>query len=106
MANFNVVQKRRRAQISESKRAIHGDPLTKKLKNKTQPLTLSGKRKLLKNGEQKEAVDKVLVTMQDVEMAFAPGEVTSKDAKRTPTRFHMNKGKKLKRLKRKGKFMF
>lgn len=24
-----------------------------------------------------------------------PGEVTSKDAKRTPTRFHMNKGKKL-----------
>ncbi|KAL3574087.1 hypothetical protein D5086_024700 [Populus alba] len=74
MANFNVVQKRRRAQISESKRAIHGDPLTKKLKNKTQPLTLSGKRKLLKNGEQKEAVDKVLVTMQDVEMAFAPGK--------------------------------
>jgi hypothetical protein len=45
MAKFNVVQKRRRAQIAESKRAIHGDPLTKKLKNKTQPLTLSGKRK-------------------------------------------------------------
>ncbi|KAL9379632.1 hypothetical protein Peur_028114 [Populus x canadensis] len=110
MAKSNVVQKRRRAQIAESKRAIHGDPLTKKLKNKTQPLTLSGmrKRKLLKKWrrEQKEAVDKGLVTMQDVEMAFAPGEVTTKDAKRTPTRFHMNKGKKLKRLKRICKFMF
>ncbi|KAJ6877659.1 hypothetical protein NC651_030427 [Populus alba x Populus x berolinensis] len=73
MAKFNVVQKRRRAQISKSKRAIHGDPLTKKLKNKTQPLTLSGKRKLLKkwrSSEQKEAVDKGLVTMQDVELLF------------------------------------
>ncbi|KAL3565217.1 hypothetical protein D5086_033263 [Populus alba] len=106
MAKFNVVQKRRRAQIAESKRAIHGDPLTKKLKIKAQPHSVSGKRKrkILKNRrrEQKEAVDKGLVTMQDVEMAFAQGEGTSKDVKRTPAKF--NKGLKLKKqLKRKGK---
>ncbi|CAK7339977.1 unnamed protein product [Dovyalis caffra] len=107
MAKFNVVQKRRRAQIAETKRAIHGDALTKKLKNRTQPVSISGKRKrkLLKKWrrEQKEAVDTGLVTMQDVEMAFAPGEGTSKDAKRTPVKFHMKKGTKLKQLKRKGR---
>ena len=45
MAKFNVVQKRRRAQISDRKRALHGDPKTKKLKKQTQPQSLSGKRK-------------------------------------------------------------
>uniref|UniRef100_A0A6N2KZY4 Uncharacterized protein n=1 Tax=Salix viminalis TaxID=40686 RepID=A0A6N2KZY4_SALVM len=61
------------------------------------------KRKLLKisRREQKEAVEKGLVTMQDVEMAFAQGEGTSKDVKRTPAKF--KKGLKLKQLKRKGK---
>jgi hypothetical protein len=51
MAKFNVLQKIRRAQIAESKRAIHGDPLTKKLKIRPQPHSVSGKRKrkLLKN---------------------------------------------------------
>ena len=107
MAKFNVVQKIRRAQIAQNKRSIHGDPLTKKLKIRTQPHSVSGKRKrkLLKKSrrvwfpffpfssitlnnslcivyiffscdclqEQKEAVDKGLVTMQDVEMAFAQG---------------------------------
>ncbi|KAB5512320.1 hypothetical protein DKX38_029348 [Salix brachista] len=105
MAKFNVVQKIRRAQIAQNKRAIHGDPLTKKLKIRTQPHSVSGKRKrkLLKKSrrEQKEAVDKGLVTMQDVEMAFAQGEGTSKDVKRTPAKF--KKGLKLKQLKRKGK---
>ncbi|KAF9661311.1 hypothetical protein SADUNF_Sadunf19G0054900 [Salix dunnii] len=105
MAKFNVVQKRRRAQIAVSKRAIHGDPLTKKLKIRTQPHSVSGKRKrkLLKKSrrEQKEAVDKGLVTMQDVEMTFAQGEGTSKDVKRTSAKF--KKGLKLKQLKRKGK---
>ncbi|KAI5554940.1 hypothetical protein BDE02_19G047900 [Populus trichocarpa] len=106
MAKFNVLQKIRRAQIAESKRAIHGDPLTKKLKIRPQPHSVSGKRKrkLLKNWrrEQKEAVDKGLVTMQDVEMTFAQGEGTSKDVKRTPAKFN-KKGLKLKQLKRKGK---
>ncbi|KAJ6744007.1 hypothetical protein OIU79_030340 [Salix purpurea] len=105
MAKFNVVQKIRRAQIAQNKRAVHGDPLTKKLKIRTQPHSVSGKRKrkLLKisRREQKEAVEKGLVTMQDVEMAFAQGEGTSKDVKRTPAKF--KKGLKLKQLKRKGK---
>ncbi|EEF42347.1 conserved hypothetical protein [Ricinus communis] len=77
MAKFNVVQKRRREQISQRKRAVHGDPLTGKLKNKKQPLSVSGKRqrKLLKKWrrEQKEAIEKGLVTMEDVEMAAAEG---------------------------------
>lgn len=45
MAKFNEVQKKRRAIISESKRARHGDPNTRKLKQKVQPLAISGKRK-------------------------------------------------------------
>ena len=45
MAKFNVMQRRRRAQIAERKRAIHGDPTTGKLKNRPQPLSISGKRK-------------------------------------------------------------
>lgn len=50
MAKFNVVQKRRREQVAQRKREIRGDPLTGKLKNKHQPLSVSGKRqrKLLK----------------------------------------------------------
>lgn len=45
MPAFNVVQKRRRAAISEHKRARHGDPLTAKLKQKPQSIPISGKRK-------------------------------------------------------------
>ncbi|XP_002520023.2 uncharacterized protein LOC8280229 isoform X2 [Ricinus communis] len=111
MAKFNVVQKRRREQISQRKRAVHGDPLTGKLKNKKQPLSVSGKRqrKLLKKWrrEQKEAIEKGLVTMEDVEMAAAEGEGTSKDtsknANKTPAKFNVKKGLKLKHLKHNGK---
>ncbi|XVF05010.1 hypothetical protein REPUB_Repub05bG0134200 [Reevesia pubescens] len=103
--SFNEVQKQKKAQIAERKRAIHGDPVTKKLKNKSQPLSISGKRKrkLLKKWrrEQKDAIEKGLVTMEDVEMVAAEG--TSKDASKAPTKFHMKKNLKLKRLKRKGK---
>lgn len=112
MAKFNEVQKKRRALLSEKKRKLHGDPNTGKLKNKHQPLSVSGKRqrKLLKKWrrvlslslsllgfliitnlkssslllyilivvwcvkEQKEAVAKGLVTMQDVEMIVADAE--------------------------------
>ncbi|XVF69340.1 hypothetical protein PTKIN_Ptkin11bG0072700 [Pterospermum kingtungense] len=108
--SFNVVQKQKRGQRAERKRAIHGDPSTKKLKNKSQPLSISGKRqrKLLKKWrrEQKEAIAKGLVTMEDVEMVAAEGTSkdagTSQDANKVPTKFHM-KNLKLKRLKRKGK---
>ncbi|KDP21778.1 hypothetical protein JCGZ_00565 [Jatropha curcas] len=107
MAKFNVVQKRRREQVAYRKRAIHGDPVTGKLKNKPQPLSLSGKRKrkLLKKWrrDQKEAIEKGLVTMEDVEMAAAEGEGISENANKTPARFNVKKGLKLKQLKSNGK---
>ncbi len=108
MAVFNVVQKRRRAAIAEQKRAAHGDPLTGKLKQKAQPLTISGKRKrkLFKKWrrDQKEAMAKGLITMQDVEMAVADAG-TSEDTKKSPAKFHMKKSLKIKvkRSKSKGK---
>ncbi|KAA8533480.1 hypothetical protein F0562_031086 [Nyssa sinensis] len=104
MAKFNVVQKRRRAAIAERKRAIHGDPSTGKLKKKPQPLAVSGKRKrkLFKKWrrEQKVALEKGLVTMQDIEMAAAEG--TSEEANKPPAKFHLKKSLKLK-VKKKGK---
>lgn len=104
MAKFNVVQKRRRAQISDRKRALHGDPMTKKLKKQTQPQSLSGKRKrkLLKKWrrEQKQAIETGLVTMQDVEMAAAEGP--SQEPKKSP-RFHLKKSLKLKSKQKKHK---
>ncbi|KAE8705764.1 putative pentatricopeptide repeat-containing protein [Hibiscus syriacus] len=103
---FNVVQKQKRAQRAERKRATHGDPSTKKLKNKSQSLSISGKRKrkLLKKWrrDQKEVIEKGLVTMEDVEMVAAEG--TSQDANnKAPTKFHMKKNLKLNCVKRKGK---
>ncbi|PIN23502.1 hypothetical protein CDL12_03750 [Handroanthus impetiginosus] len=109
MAKFNVVQKRRRAAIADWKRKVHGDPNTGKLRQKSQPLSISGKRerKLLKKWrrEQKEAVEKGLITMQDVEMAAADGAETSKDAYKPSVKFPMKKSSKLrvKQLKKKGK---
>ncbi|KAH7840386.1 hypothetical protein Vadar_016240 [Vaccinium darrowii] len=109
MAKFNVVQKRRRAAIADRKRATKGEPFTGKLKVKPQPQSISGKRKrkLFKKWrrDQKEAVEKGLVTMEDVEMAVAEGTSTSKDANKHPSQFHVKKGLKLKvkQLKKKGK---
>ncbi|GAV79991.1 hypothetical protein CFOL_v3_23453 [Cephalotus follicularis] len=104
MAKFNVVQKKRRALVGEKKRALHGDPFTGKLKNRSQPLSVSGKRKrkLFKRWrrEQKEAMEKGLVTMQDIEMAVTEG--TSQDTDERPKKFHVKKGLKIKQLKRKG----
>ncbi|KAM6542564.1 hypothetical protein CsatB_007011 [Cannabis sativa] len=45
MAKFNVIQKKKRAQIAERKRAIHGDPSSRKLKVKPQNQSVSRKRK-------------------------------------------------------------
>ncbi|XP_059304372.1 uncharacterized protein LOC132056273 isoform X1 [Lycium ferocissimum] len=107
MAKFNEVQKKRRAIISESKRARHGDPNTRKLKQKAQTHSISGKRKrkLFKKWrrDQKEAIEKGVITMQDVEMAVADAaEGKTQDAKKTPVKFPMKKSSKLK-LKKKGK---
>lgn len=110
--NVQKREKRREAQIAERKRLIHGDPATKKLKNKSQSLSVSGKRKrkLLKKWrrEQKEVIEKGLVTMEDVEMVAAEGTTedggTSQDATiKVPTKFPMKKNLKLKRINRKGK---
>ncbi|KAF3330327.1 hypothetical protein FCM35_KLT03681 [Carex littledalei] len=76
MAKYNVVMKWKREKTQERKRTIHGDPKTKKLKELSKhPSSLSGKRKqkLIRKlrREQKDAVEKGLVTMADVEMASA-----------------------------------
>ncbi|XP_057800740.1 uncharacterized protein LOC131016132 isoform X2 [Salvia miltiorrhiza] len=101
MAKFNVVQKKRRAFIANEKRRVHGDPASGKLHQRIQPKSISGKRqrKLLKKWrrEQKEAVEKGLITMQDVEMASA--DETAEDAKKTPVKFPMKKSARL-RLKK------
>ncbi|KAL6508222.1 hypothetical protein OROHE_021764 [Orobanche hederae] len=109
MAKFNVVQKRRRAAVANQKRQVHGDPSSRKLHQRTQPLSISGKRKrkLLKKWrrDQKAAVEKGLITMQDVEMAVADGDSESSQAvnKTTTVQFPMKKSSKIrvKQLKRK-----
>ncbi|CAA2999313.1 uncharacterized protein LOC111387056 [Olea europaea var. sylvestris] len=107
MAKFNVVQKRRRAAIADRKRQVHGEPSTGKLRQKPQPLSISGKRKrkLFKKWrrEQKEGVKEGLITMQDVEMAVVDG--TLQDANKPSVKFPMKKSSKLKvkQLKKTGK---
>ncbi|XP_030489324.2 uncharacterized protein LOC115705964 isoform X2 [Cannabis sativa] len=108
MAKFNVIQKKKRAQTAERKRVIHGDPSSRKLKVKPQNQSVSGKRKrkLLKKWrrDQKEAAEKGLLTMQDVEMAAADGEESSKSGDKSSTKFPMKRALKLKQqLKHKGK---
>lgn len=44
MAKYNVVQKRKRGEKAQRKRAKYGDSKTGKLKNKPQTLSVSGKR--------------------------------------------------------------
>ncbi|XP_076947853.1 uncharacterized protein LOC143619918 [Bidens hawaiensis] len=100
MAVFNVVQKRRRAAIADRKRAAHGDPVTGKLKHKPQNTTMSGKRKrkLMKKWrwDQKEAVEKGLITMEDIEMAVADGSGTSsQETSKSPVKFHLKKSLKI-----------
>ncbi|KAK4792818.1 hypothetical protein SAY86_023253 [Trapa natans] len=111
MAKFNVTQKRRRALIAERKRAHRGDPLTGKLNHKPQPLSVSGKRKqkLLKKWrrEQKDAIEKGLISLQDTKMSVVEGTSPHTSMEHFPLGFTMNvkikKGFKLKRSMRKGK---
>ncbi|XP_061997317.1 uncharacterized protein LOC133715027 isoform X2 [Rosa rugosa] len=107
MAKFNEVQKKKRAQNQEKKRRIHGDPVSGKLHLKQQPVSISGKRKrkLEKKWrrDQKEAVEKGLITMEDVEMAAAADDNESQGTKRGSKKFHMKKSIKLKQGKHRGK---
>ncbi|GAB2264958.1 hypothetical protein Dimus_000029 [Dionaea muscipula] len=100
---FNTRQKQRRAVIADRKRALHGDAGSGKLKTRSQPHCISGKRhrKLLKKWrrEQKEALEKGLVTMEDIEMAAADG--SSQEVKKPAAKFHLKKSVKIKAKKRK-----
>ncbi|XP_077244779.1 uncharacterized protein LOC143884846 isoform X2 [Tasmannia lanceolata] len=102
MPKFNVIQKQRRANVSDRKRALHGEEGSGKLKIKAPPVSISGKRKrkLFKKWrrEQKEAVQKGLITMEDVEMAVAEDSNN-----KSPMKFHVKKGGKLRIKKLKGK---
>ncbi|XP_006647486.1 uncharacterized protein LOC102701695 [Oryza brachyantha] len=110
MAKFNVVQKNRREWNQDCKRRAHGDPKTGKLKQRTAPTSVSGKRqrKLLRrlSREQKEAVmAKALENnMGDVDMVSAEG--SSDAAKDKPAmKFNLKNNSRIqiKRLKGKGR---
>ncbi|KAF9624641.1 hypothetical protein IFM89_012154 [Coptis chinensis] len=102
MTKFNVIQKKRRAQKAESKRKIHGDPLTGKLKTRPQTHTLSGKRKrkLLKKWRRDNKQDALLLStaMEHDALATAEGTTTKFQLKKKNT-----KKLKVKHLKRGGK---
>ncbi|CAN8305886.1 unnamed protein product [Cochlearia groenlandica] len=105
MAKYNEIAKMKREAKADRKRKIHGDPLTGKLKTRTPVASVSGKRqrKLLRKWrrEQKDMVDKGLVTIEDVEMASSQG--VSEDTKKPARKFSVKKTLKLNKLKNKGK---
>ncbi|BAF09281.1 uncharacterized protein [Oryza sativa Japonica Group] len=110
MAKFNVVQKNRREWKQDRKRQAHGDPKTGKLKQRTAPVSVSGKRqrKLLRrlSREQKEAVmAKALENnMGDVEMVSAEGSSeAAKDKSQLKFNVKKNSRVQIKRLKGKGR---
>ncbi|XP_039790360.1 uncharacterized protein LOC120656357 isoform X3 [Panicum virgatum] len=88
MAKFNVVQKNKRQWKQDRKRAAHGEPGTGKLKQRTAPVSMSGKRKRKLdrrlNREQKEAamIKALENNMGDVDMVSA--EESSEAAKGKP----------------------
>ncbi|CAF1924278.1 unnamed protein product, partial [Brassica oleracea] len=104
MAKYNEIAKKKREAKADRKRAIHGDPLTNKLKSRAPVVSVSGKRqkKLLRKWrrEQKEMVEKGLVTMEDVEMASADG-ASEEESKKPPRKFSVKKTLKLNKLKNK-----
>ncbi|WZZ19344.1 hypothetical protein YC2023_112433 [Brassica napus] len=104
MAKYNEIAKKKREAKADRKRAIHGDPLTNKLKTRAPVVAVSGKRqkKLLRKWrrEQKEMVEKGIVTMEDVEMASAEG-AGSEDSKKPQRKFSVKKTLKLNKLKNK-----
>lgn len=71
-------QRELRAKKSEFNRQVHGDPVTGKLKTVPPPSSLSGKRKrkIQKKWrrDQKSAMDKGLVTMEDIQMMSVDNE--------------------------------
>ncbi|XP_062219564.1 uncharacterized protein LOC133919242 [Phragmites australis] len=110
MAKFNVVQKNRREWKQDRKRRAHGEPGTGKLKQRTAPVSVSGKRKRKLerrlNREQKEAamIKALENNMGDVVMVSA--EESSEAAKgKSQVKFSVKKNSsvQIKRLKGKGR---
>ncbi|RCV07183.1 hypothetical protein SETIT_1G224100v2 [Setaria italica] len=110
MAKFNVVQKNKRQWKQDRKRAAHGEPGTGKLKQRTAPISMSGKRKRKierrLNRDQKEAamIKALENNMGDVDMVSA--EESSEAAKgKSQVKVSVKKSSRIqiKRLKGKGR---
>ncbi|AQK72422.1 uncharacterized protein LOC100275069 [Zea mays] len=110
MAKYNVVQKNKRQCNQDRKRAAHGEPGTGKLKQRTAPVSMSGKRKKKLerrlNRKQKEAamIKALENNMGDVDMVSV--EESSEAAKgKSQVKFSVKKNSRIqiKRLKGKGR---
>lgn len=110
MAKYNVVQKNKRQCNQDRKRAAHGEPGTGKLKQRTAPVSMSGKRKKKLerrlNRKQKEAamIKALENNMGDVDMISV--EESSEAAKgKSQVKFSVKKNARIqiKRLKGKGR---
>ncbi|XP_062222833.1 uncharacterized protein LOC133921811 isoform X2 [Phragmites australis] len=107
MTKFNVVQKNRREWKQDRKRQAHGEPGTGKLKQRTAPVSMSGKRKRKLqrrlNRDQKEAamIKALENNMGDVEMASA--EEAAKGKSQVKFNVKRNSRIQVKRLKGKGR---
>ncbi|CAD6243704.1 unnamed protein product [Miscanthus lutarioriparius] len=110
MAKYNVVQKNKRQWKQDRKRAAHGEPGTGKLKQRTAPVSMSGKRKRKLerrlNREQKEAamIKALENNMGDVDMVSAE-ESSDTATGKSQVKFSVKKNSRIqiKRLKGKGR---
>ncbi|PWZ23707.1 hypothetical protein Zm00014a_001103 [Zea mays] len=110
MAKYNVVQKNKRQCNQDRKRAAHGEPGTGKLKQRTAPVSMSGKRKKKLerrlNRKQKEAamIKALENNMGDVDMISVEGSSEAAKGK-SQVKFSVKKNSRIqiKRLKGKGR---
>lgn len=110
MAKYNVVQKNKRQCNQDRKRAAHGEPGTGKLKQRTAPVSMSGKRKKKLerrlNRKQKEAamIKALENNMGDVDMVSVEGSSEAAKGK-SQVKFSVKKNSRIqiKRLKGKGR---
>ncbi|KAL5665818.1 hypothetical protein ACJX0J_025926, partial [Zea mays] len=108
MAKYNVVQKNKRQCNQDRKRAAHGEPGTGKLKQRTAPVSMSGKRKKKLerrlNRKQKEAamIKALENNMGDVDMVSV--EESSEAAKgKSQVKFSVKKNSRIQIKRLKGK---
>ncbi|KAL6899366.1 hypothetical protein ACP4OV_006024 [Aristida adscensionis] len=111
MAKYNVVQKNRREWKQDRKRRAHGEPGTGKLKQRTAPVAVSGKRKRklerrLKREQKEATVIKALEeNMGDVDMVSAEDKSSEAAKGKSQVKFNVKKNSRIqiKRLKGKGR---